>query len=88
MTVETKRSAAVSAAQGTAVAVLAAISVCHMLNDVIQSLIMAIYPMLKENLAINFHQIGLITFTFQFTASVLQPVAAISPTAIPRPIRS
>jgi MFS transporter, FSR family, fosmidomycin resistance protein len=74
MTVETKRSAAVSAAQGTAVAVLAAISVCHMLNDVIQSLIMAIYPMLKENLALNFHQIGLITFTFQFTASVLQPV--------------
>jgi FSR family fosmidomycin resistance protein-like MFS transporter len=74
MTVETKRSAAVSAVQGTAVAVLAAISVCHMLNDVIQSLIMAIYPMLKENLALNFHQIGLITFTFQFTASVLQPV--------------
>src|SRR4029079_19438946 len=73
MSVETKRSAAVSAAQGTAVAVLAAISVCHMLNDVIQSLIMAIYPMLKENLALNFHQIGLITFTFQFTASVLQP---------------
>jgi len=35
---------------------------------------MAIYPMLKENLALNFHQIGLITFTFQFTASVLQPV--------------
>jgi FSR family fosmidomycin resistance protein-like MFS transporter len=55
------------------VAVLAAISVCHMLNDVIQSLIMAIYPMLKENLTLDFGQIGLITFTFQFTASVLQP---------------
>jgi FSR family fosmidomycin resistance protein-like MFS transporter len=73
MTVETRRRGAATAAQGTAVAVLAAISVCHMLNDVIQSLIMAIYPMLKENLALNFHQIGLITFTFQFTASVLQP---------------
>lgn len=85
MTVETKRSAAVSAAQGTAVAVLAAISVCHMLNDVIQSLIMAIYPMLKENLALNFHQIGLITFTFQFTASVLQPVVGYYTDRYPTP---
>ena len=49
---------------GTVVAVLAAISVCHMLNDVIQSLIMAIYPMLKSSLALDFGQIGLITFTF------------------------
>ena len=85
MTVETKRSAAVSAAQGTTVAVLAAISVCHMLNDVIQSLIMAIYPMLKENLALNFHQIGLITFTFQFTASVLQPVVGYFTDRYPTP---
>jgi len=85
MTVETKRSAAVSAAQGTTVAVLAAISVSHMLNDVIQSLIMAIYPMLKENLAINFHQIGLITFTFQFTASVLQPVVGYFTDRYPTP---
>jgi MFS transporter, FSR family, fosmidomycin resistance protein len=85
MTVETKRSAAISAAQGTAVAVLVAISVCHMLNDVIQSLIMAIYPMLKENLALNFHQIGLITFTFQFTASVLQPVVGYFTDRYPTP---
>ena len=56
------------------VAVLAAISVCHMLNDVIQSLIMAIYPMLKSALSLDFGQIGLITFTFQCTASLLQPV--------------
>jgi FSR family fosmidomycin resistance protein-like MFS transporter len=69
MTIEARR----SGAQGIVVAVLAAISVCHMLNDVIQSLIMAIYPMLKENLTLDFGQIGLITFTFQFTASVLQP---------------
>jgi FSR family fosmidomycin resistance protein-like MFS transporter len=74
MTSETRGTAASSAAQGTVVAVLAVISVCHMLNDVIQSLIMAIYPMLKENLSLDFRQIGLITFTFQFTASVLQPV--------------
>jgi FSR family fosmidomycin resistance protein-like MFS transporter len=58
---------------GTAVVVLAAISVCHMLNDVIQSLIMALYPMLKAALNLDFGQVGLITFTFQCTASLLQP---------------
>jgi MFS transporter, FSR family, fosmidomycin resistance protein len=73
MAIETGGVATASAAQRTAVAVLAAISVCHLLNDVIQSLIMAIYPMLKQNLNLDFRQIGLITFTFQFTASVLQP---------------
>jgi FSR family fosmidomycin resistance protein-like MFS transporter len=62
------------AAGGTAVVVLAAISVCHMLNDIIQSLIMAIYPMLKTAFMLDFSQIGLITFTFQCTASLLQPV--------------
>ena len=62
------------AAGGTAVVVLAAISVCHMLNDIIQSLIMAIYPMLKTAFVLDFSQIGLITFTFQCTASLLQPV--------------
>src|SRR5262245_34203087 len=63
--------AASAAAQKTAVAVLAAISVCHLLNDVIQSLIVALYPMIKQSLALDFRQIGLITFTFTFTASVL-----------------
>jgi FSR family fosmidomycin resistance protein-like MFS transporter len=61
-------------AEGTVVAVLVAISVSHMLNDVIQSLIMSVYPLLKDNLALDFTRIGLITFTFQATASVLQPV--------------
>jgi MFS transporter, FSR family, fosmidomycin resistance protein len=74
MTIEARRTTAASAAQETAVAVLAAISICHMLNDVIQSLIMAIYPMLKSALTLDFGQIGLITFTFQCTASLLQPV--------------
>ncbi|MBQ0817458.1 MAG: MFS transporter [Methyloceanibacter sp.] len=69
----------------TAVAVLAAISVCHMLNDVIQSLIMAIYPMLKEGLALDFAQIGLITFTFQATASVLQPLVGYITDRYPTP---
>ena len=68
-------------------AALAAISVCHMLNDVIQSLIMAIYPMLKAALTLDFSQIGLITFTFQGTASLLQPVVGYYhryPTPCPR----
>ena len=69
-----RKSAAASTAPQTAVAVLAAISVCHLLNDVIQSLIVALYPMIKETLSLDFRQIGLITFTFTFTASLLQPV--------------
>jgi len=69
----------------TAVAVLAAISVCHMLNDVIQSLILAIYPMLKTGLALDFAQIGFITFTFQATASVLQPLVGYITDRYPTP---
>jgi MFS family permease len=50
-----------------------AVSFCHMLNDIMQSLLSAIYPMLKENYGLDFWQIGLLTFTFQVTASLLQP---------------
>ena len=71
--------------EGTVVAVLAAISVCHMLNDVIQSLIMAIYPMLKSALSLDFGQIGIITFTFQCTASLLQPVVGYYTDRYPTP---
>ena len=69
----------------TAVVVLAAISVCHMLNDVIQSLIVALYPMLKTALSLDFSQIGLITLTFQGTASVLQPVVGYYTERYPTP---
>ena len=80
------KAATASAGQGgTAVAVLAAISVCHMLNDVIQSLIMALYPMLKTALKLDFGQIGLITFTFQCTASVLQPFVGYYTDRYPTP---
>ncbi len=85
MAMEADSSAKHGAVQQTAVAVLAAISVCHMLNDVIQSLIMAIYPMLKTSLALNFAQIGLITFTFQATASVLQPLVGYLTDRYPTP---
>ncbi|MCR4345940.1 MAG: MFS transporter [Sulfuricaulis sp.] len=58
----------------TAFPILATISVCHLLNDMMQSLLPAIYPMLKRNYGLDFGQIGVLTFTFQFTASVLQPM--------------
>jgi len=78
--------AATRSGQGeTAVVVLAAISVCHMLNDVIQSLIMALYPMLKTALSLDFRQIGFITLTFQGTASVLQPVVGYYTDRYPTP---
>jgi FSR family fosmidomycin resistance protein-like MFS transporter len=54
--------------------VLAAISASHMINDMMQSLILAIYPILKGEFDLSFAQIGLITLTFQLTASLLQPV--------------
>ncbi|MCE9649634.1 MAG: MFS transporter [Parvibaculum sp.] len=60
--------------RNTAVAVLTALSFSHFLNDMMQSLLPAIYPMLKTEFALDFGQIGLITFVYQITASLLQPV--------------
>lgn len=57
--------------------VIFAVSFCHMLNDVMQSLLSAIYPMLKEDYGLDFWQIGLLTFTFQVTASLLQPAIGL-----------
>jgi MFS transporter, FSR family, fosmidomycin resistance protein len=61
-------------AAGPAYVVLAGISFSHFLNDTMQSLIASVYPILKDNYALDFTQIGLITLAFQFTASLLQPV--------------
>jgi len=58
----------------TAFSILAALSFCHLLNDLVQSLLPAIYPILKISFRLNFQQIGLITFTFQVAASLFQPV--------------
>lgn len=57
----------------TAYSILMAISVSHCLNDTIQSLIPSIYPVLRDNYALTYTQIGLITLAFQLTASLLQP---------------
>jgi FSR family fosmidomycin resistance protein-like MFS transporter len=53
--------------------VLIAVSFCHLLNDTMQSLLPSIYPILKSSFHLNFGQIGLLTLTFQMTASILQP---------------
>ena len=79
------RLAGVHAAGRTAVAILAAISFCHLLNDMMQSLLPALYPMLKSTYHMSFGQIGLLTFTFQFTASLLQPMVGAMADRTPRP---
>ena len=63
-----------AAATGPAYLVLGGISFSHFLNDTMQSLIPSVYPILKENYALDFAQIGMITLAFQVTASLLQPV--------------
>ncbi|SEQ42547.1 MFS transporter, FSR family, fosmidomycin resistance protein [Faunimonas pinastri] len=64
-------------ADRTTVSILAAISVAHMLNDTMQSLIPAIYPLLKASFDLTFTQIGYITLTFQLTSSLFQPVVGV-----------
>ncbi|HSI12052.1 MAG TPA: MFS transporter [Chthoniobacter sp.] len=61
-------------AEQTAMSVLLAISFSHLLNDTIQALIPSLYPLFKQGLGLNFTQLGLITLTFQCTASLLQPL--------------
>jgi FSR family fosmidomycin resistance protein-like MFS transporter len=69
----------------SATAVLIALSFCHLLNDTIQALIPAIYPLLKDSFHLNFTQIGLITLTFQLVSSVLQPVVGLYTDRHPQP---
>lgn len=64
-------------AEGTAYTVIFAVAFCHMLNDMMQSLIPAIYPNLKTMFHLNFTQVGLITLVFQVTASLLQPLVGL-----------
>jgi FSR family fosmidomycin resistance protein-like MFS transporter len=66
-------------------AILGAISFCHFLNDMLQSLIPAIYPLLKSAFHLDFGQIGLITLTSQLTASLLQPVVGLYTDRRPQP---
>lgn len=79
------QSAAFPAQQKTTFAIILAVSVCHLINDVMQSLLTAIYPILKENYGLDFVQIGLLTFTFQVTASLLQPAIGMFTDKRPMP---
>ncbi len=72
-------------AEKTAFSVLIALSFTHLLNDTIQSLIPAIYPMVKDSLSLSFSQVGLITLTFQLSASILQPLVGLYTDKRPQP---
>lgn len=78
-------SASLPSVQATAFTVILAVSFCHGINDIMQSLLPAIYPLLKENYGLDFWQIGLLTFTFQVTASLLQPIIGMITDRRPMP---
>jgi MFS transporter, FSR family, fosmidomycin resistance protein len=65
--------------------ILIAISVSHLLNDALQSIIPAIYPVVKDTFSLSFAQIGLITLTFQLSASILQPFVGLYTDRKPKP---
>jgi MFS transporter, FSR family, fosmidomycin resistance protein len=77
--------AATFSAEGTVFRILLAISFCHLLNDTVQSLLPAIYPLLKSNYHLDFSEIGLIALTAQVTASLLQPVVGLYTDWRPQP---
>src|SRR5436190_12522795 len=74
-----------ASAYSTSFAIILSLSFCHLLNDMMQSLVPALYPILKDNYALSFSQIGLITLAFQFTASMLQPVVGMYTDRKPQP---
>lgn len=76
---------ATASADTTTFAVILSLSFCHLLNDMMQSMVPALYPILKENYALDFAQIGLITLAFQCTASLLQPLVGIYTDKRPMP---
>ena len=75
-----------SKAGETVFAVLLAISFCHLLNDMMQSLLPAIYPKLKVDFGLTFGQIGLVTLCYQMTASILQPIIGFVADKRPTPL--
>jgi len=74
-----------AAAPQAALGILSAISLCHGLNDLLQSVLPAVYPILKTAYRLDFGQIGLITFTNTVTASLLQPVVGLVTDKRPKP---
>ena len=70
---------------GPRLSVLVAVSFWHLLNDIMQSLLASLYPLLKTNYDLDFVQIGLLTLAFQVTASLLQPVVGVVTDRWPMP---
>jgi FSR family fosmidomycin resistance protein-like MFS transporter len=73
------------APETTTFVILFAVSFCHLLNDMMQALLPAIYPTLKTAFHLNFAQIGLVTLIFQCTASLLQPLVGLYSDRRPMP---
>lgn len=74
------------AATDTVLPVILAVAFCHLLNDMMQALLPAIYPNLKTQLALSFSQIGLVTLTYQITGSILQPLVGLYADRRPTPL--
>lgn len=85
-TTTTSAAARAGASAGKAVfPILFAISACHMINDTLQALLPAVYPILARSFRLSYGQIGVITLVFQATASLLQPLIGIATDRRPRP---
>jgi FSR family fosmidomycin resistance protein-like MFS transporter len=72
--------------QGTVWTVLGGVALCHCINDIMQSLVSAIYPLLEEEFALSYAQIGFLTFAFTVTASILQPLVGVVTDRRPLPL--
>ena len=70
---------------GTTFSIILSLSFCHLLNDMMQSLVPALYPILKGSYGLTFSQVGLITLAFQCTASMLQPLVGLYTDRRPQP---
>src|SRR5271165_2474588 len=70
----------------TVFAVILAVSFCHLLNDMMQALLPAIYPNLKADFGLNFRQVGIVSFVYQITASLLQPLVGLYADRYPTPL--
>lgn len=82
----TKAASPLPAVDTTVFGVIVAISFCHLINDMMQSLLPAIYPSLKTELSLSFGQIGLVTLVYQMTASILQPLVGLYADKRPTPL--
>jgi len=78
-------SVSTASANSTTFAVILSLSFCHLLNDMMQSLVPALYPTLKDSYGLSFAQVGMITLAFQCTASMLQPVVGFYTDKKPQP---